>query len=558
MLARVPDGPLHGTLVIAYDQQIAGSLAAEELARGGATVIKIEKREGGDPKRHNSTTTAFNTFNAGKSSIAFSDSPEDRELKTTLLRMADVVIDNRSESTQERDEALQEVLREPRVKPMIFCAISGFGRGSKTPAYDRAIQAASGMVDMNGKLIPFPIIDMATGKEAAREIANHLFYRERLTPSQCAKTPCIRLDISMIATALNMMANTIATYLDNGRVEPTIVPFDLYEAQNGRIAVAVATDQQFQILCDVLNTPDLKCYETNAARQEHKQLIEERLHAILPTKTMEEWNELLTKQGISVSPVVSLAEAIRQHGRDVIKTTNEGGMLITGPMRSSVHPNNPRIGNAPRHDGDREAIIALTDHLTKATDRRALEHALEAASNAPDKSFQNKYALIDPYELDFTQPAGNLPWAYGKFFSIRKIGEISAEPAIPGEIVDIVHDEHFLDKRVALEGDWKITTSYGDHYLHSSERFHRNYVSIDNSPGRFAPNPELPPRKAIKVMENVRFMTSSNDTSYIPKGGWIVLGSKGPYGIHPNNITGNYEVSRWVDASANRAPWALG
>jgi hypothetical protein len=115
-----------------------------------------------------------------------------------------------------------------------------------------------------------------------------------------------------------------------------------------------------------------------------------------------------------------------------------------------------------------------------------------------------------------------------------------------------------MDKRVAMEGDYKVTTSFGDQYLLSPEKFCKNYVPDPSQEGSFVPNPELKPRKAIKVKENVQFMTSSNDTSYIPAGGWIALGSDGPYGIHPNNIKGNYEVSKWVDATADREGRKLG
>ena len=125
MLSKVPPGPLNGTLVIAFDQQIAGSLAAEELVRKGATVIKVET-EDGDPKRSSGFKNAFATFNAGKFSITLSKDEAGQKLKRALLSMADVVVDNRSTQAQERDQVLQNALHDPvRLKPLIFCGISG-------------------------------------------------------------------------------------------------------------------------------------------------------------------------------------------------------------------------------------------------------------------------------------------------------------------------------------------------------------------------------------------------------------------------------------------------
>lgn len=549
MMSRVPEGPLNGVVVVSFEQQVAGPLASEELVRAGATVIKIEKSDG-DPKRVNSGQTSFNTFNAGKFSVAFGHSAEDQKLKEALLAKADVIIDNRSGAAQLRDDILQKTLKQKnREKPVIFCAISGFGRGQPIPAYDRSVQAASGMAELNGKLIPFPVIDMATGKEAAREISTYLYKRERMTPSERANNPCIRLDVSMLATAHGLMANTIANYLDTGTKQTSIVPFNLYKAQDGKIAVSIATDTQFQTLCDCLKTPELKEHKTNAQRQKKRAVIEKRMQLALKEKTIAEWMDIFKAAHISASPVLDLNTALKTTGRDIIKATTDGGLMVAGPTTNNIYPRNPHIKGAPGLNEDKDLVQSMVGYLDKhAGDPHVIKKAFEVANQ---DAFQQDYAFVDLNTLDFTKAECDLPWAKGKFFTMRKVGTVTAVPAEPLEVVDIRHNNHFSNKAVAMEGDWKVTTKFGDQYLLPEEKFKKLYLPMESEEGKFRPNPELKPRKAIKVTENIKFMSPWNDTTYIPKGGWIALGNEGAYGIHPNNIKGKEYSVDWVGKSAS-------
>lgn len=560
MLSKVPPGPLNGVLVVAFDQQIAGSLASEELARKGATVIKVEREEAGDPKRLNSSRNAFATFNAGKFSVTFSNDEQGRKLKADLLSLADVVVDNRSTKAQERDEILQKALHLPtREKPLIFCGISGFGRDSSRPAYDRVLQAESGMADFNGKLIPFPIVDMATGKEAASEIMAHLFMRERMTPRESAHSPCIRLDVSMIAAALNIMANQITTLIDTGKPESTIVPFNVYKAKDKKISVAVAKDEQFARLCDVIETPELKKYDSNAKRLQHREEIESTMQKALARKNVDEWLTLLDAKEIPAGPVVSLEDALKTHGHQVVKSTVDDTLFIGSATASNLYPRNPLIGNAPQL-GEHTALVAeLTQHLKdNGGSGKTLKDSLVVSATGPSQGFRHQYEFIDPHEVDFNQKsAEGVSWVKPNFFAVRKVGKIQAEPAKPYEVVNVKHTDKntgtvLISKNVAMDGDWKITTSFGDQYVLPGDSFKRNYVPVEGEPGTYKPNPELKPKKAVKICKNVCFMSSSNETAYIPAGGWLVQGSSGIYGIHPNNITGNYAVAKWASQEHSR------
>lgn len=567
MLAQVPEGPLNGTLVVAFDQQIAGSLASEELARSGALVIKVEKPEQGDPKRANSSPNSFNTFNAGKFSVTFDDSAEGQKLKRDLLKLADVVVDNRSKGAQERDELLQEALKaESRQRPLIFCSIGGFERNDGRPAYDRVLQAESGMVELNGKLMPFPLVDMAAGKEAAGEVVKSLFRRERMSPLVAQQTPTIRLDVSMIGVALNMMANQVTTFIDTGEARSTLVPFDIYETQDGKISIAVGKDDQFQRLAATLGTPEIAQYDTNAKRLANRGAVEESIRAALLAKTAEEWITELQQQKVPAGPVRTLESALSTYGHEVLRATAGGKLFVGSPTTSNLYPRNPVIGDAPAHGQHTGDVATLVGHMQQhAGEPKALQDSIEVSSTRDEKHFQRKYRFVDAHEVDFSGDQSNVSWLKGKFFYTRKVGEVTARKAEPYEVIDVVHRDELevkhlqmpwvketkvseaVSKHVAVEGDWVVTTKFGDTFVRTDEQFRHSYVEVEDRPGTFKPNPDLPPRKTGEVTENVRFMSPSGDITYIPAGGWLREGSKGNYGIHPNNIEGeNYEVSKWT------------
>ena len=553
MLSKVPAGPLNGILVVAFDQQIAGALASEELARSGALVIKVEKEKEGDPKRNNSSKTSFGTFNAGKFSVTFDETAQSQKLKRDILACADVIIDNRSIAAQRRDRILQESLStEKRDNPVIFTSISGFGRDTKRPAYDRVLQAESGMAELNGKIIPFPLVDMATGKEAASEITKMLFLRERMTPRKRAHTPTIRIDISMISVALNMMANQVTTFIDTGKTQSTIVPFDLYDTKDGKISIAVAKDDQFLRLAEILGVPELREYDTNDKRYANRKMVESTIKKALLLKNSDDWIALLDANNIPVGPVYNLEQALENHGHTILKATAQGTLFVGSPTVSSLFPSNPRIDDAPAHGQHTDLARHLAAHFNgHATAANVLSDSLTASIKKSSNAFRRQYEYVDIHDIDFSGSRSNVIWAKGKFFSIKKTGTVSARQAKPYEVIDVVHTDeetkfHTVTKQVAMPHDWIITNSYGDTYILPNTTFRKHYISNGNISNSYIPNPELPFRKAVEVTQNVCFMSPSHNISYIPKGGWIVEGRKSNYGVHPNNITGNYKTSSTV------------
>jgi crotonobetainyl-CoA:carnitine CoA-transferase CaiB-like acyl-CoA transferase len=151
-----------GIRIIDFTQVLAGPFATQQLALLGADVIKIEERTNGDQTRGllNDTTDSnpkmapsFMSCNLGKRSLTLDlKSPHAKDIVYRLVENADVVVENFRAGVMDRLGFGYEALKGLK-QDLIYCSVSGYGQtGPKagTPAYDGAIQAASGMMAITG------------------------------------------------------------------------------------------------------------------------------------------------------------------------------------------------------------------------------------------------------------------------------------------------------------------------------------------------------------------------------------------------------------------------
>ena len=143
---------LDGVRVIELTTMITGPLAGMLLADLGASIIKIENPEGGDPFRYfrgGNYSGHFIAYNRNKRSLTLDlRSPRGKEILLDLIKQADVLIDNFRHGVLDRlsfsDEALGNA--NPR---LIHASITGFGRDgpyANRPFYDAVAQSLSGML----------------------------------------------------------------------------------------------------------------------------------------------------------------------------------------------------------------------------------------------------------------------------------------------------------------------------------------------------------------------------------------------------------------------------
>jgi crotonobetainyl-CoA:carnitine CoA-transferase CaiB-like acyl-CoA transferase len=268
--------PLEGYQVLDLTHVLAGPCATHHLRCLGAEVIKVERPVTGDPMRElamrpqmEGVPPGFRALNAGKKSVVVDlTTPVGRAALLDLAKDVDIFVENFRPGVARRLGLGPEELRAIQPK-IIYCSISGWGQSgpnSARGAYDHVIQAATGMMALQGGpgtegpvKVGFPVVDIATGLSAAEAILAAVVRRLR------GDTSPITIDVSMVDSALMLMSGPAAATLATGMAPERVgnrgfvgsPGAETFATSDGFISVAANTRRQFTTLCRLLGRPDL-------------------------------------------------------------------------------------------------------------------------------------------------------------------------------------------------------------------------------------------------------------------------------------------------------------
>ena len=145
--------PLAGVRVLELGHIVAGPTASLILADLGADVIKIEHPDGGDQaRRMPGAGSGYYFFNRNKRSVAIDlKSPRGKALFVTLVRSADVCLDNYAPGALDRLGLGFDVLAAENPR-LVYMAIKGFlpGPYEHRPSLDELAQMMGGLAFMTG------------------------------------------------------------------------------------------------------------------------------------------------------------------------------------------------------------------------------------------------------------------------------------------------------------------------------------------------------------------------------------------------------------------------
>ena len=251
--------PLEGVIVVGLEQAVAAPLATRHLADLGATVLKIERPDGGDFARdYDSKMSGESTFfvwaNRGKQSITLDlKDPTERATFDALIAGADVFIQNLSPSAAERAGVLASQLF-AKHPGLVACDVSGYGLGgprTDDKAYDLAIQAEGGAMALTGSAdemskVGFSVADISSAMYAFSSILGAL-YRRRVTGEGAA------ISLSMLECLTEWTAVPVYSAAYTGVVperaghrHALIAPYGLYPLSDGaRVLVAVQSNRDW-------------------------------------------------------------------------------------------------------------------------------------------------------------------------------------------------------------------------------------------------------------------------------------------------------------------------
>ncbi len=328
-----PTKLLQNVRVLDMTNVLAGPFAAELLALVGAEVIKIENPDGGDLARKLGNVpelnkelmgTSFLAQNANKKSVTLNLKHEGAKAAfLKLVETADVLVENFRPGVMERLGLGWSVLE--KINPrLIYCAISGFGQtgpDARRPAYDQIIQGLSGVMDINGdeRLHPlragFPVCDTVGGLNAAFAMMGALFHRERTGEGQF-------IDVALLDSIMPLMGWVAANLLIGGKPPAamgndnmTAAPSGTFETGEGHINIAANQQAQWESLCDVLGTPELKTdsrFQERDTRKKNRKELTPLLESKLKTRPAKEWVEELNAKGIPSGQIYTLEQALLQ------------------------------------------------------------------------------------------------------------------------------------------------------------------------------------------------------------------------------------------------------
>jgi crotonobetainyl-CoA:carnitine CoA-transferase CaiB-like acyl-CoA transferase len=326
---------LEGIRIADFSWAWAGSYATELLASLGAEVIKIESMSRIDFVRRLSFTTGqkftdvnsssvFNELNLGKLSIQLNLSkPKGIELAKRIVGISDVVIQNMRPGVMERLGLSYETLKD--IKPDIVYLSSSM-RGSVGPeknysGYAPNFAAVGGIMCLCGMPDGEPgamagEIDLLSAITSACAILAGLNHREMTGEGQ-------HIDLSSTDSISVLIGDVLMDYLANGRVQTrrgnldeAMAPHNCYRCKGDDkwISVAVATDEEWQALCKVLDDPEWSRQErfrTVASRWQNQLELDKLFGAWIINYTHCEIMEKLQAAGVAAVPVFNAEEVYK-------------------------------------------------------------------------------------------------------------------------------------------------------------------------------------------------------------------------------------------------------
>lgn len=375
--------PLAGIKVLDLSRVLAGPWTSMSLADLGAEVWKIENIKGGDDTRawsvpnYKGVSTYYLCANRGKHSIALDlKSPEGRQIVLDLAARADVVVENFRAGTVDRLGIGYEAVR--AINPgIVYCSISGYGQKgpeATRPGYDFIMQAESGLMAITGQADGPPnrlgvaFTDVVAGMVATQSVLAALYQRRDTGVGQL-------IDVALLDATLNLLINVGTAQLNAGveahrygNAHPTVVPYQLFTAQDGHFALAVGNDRMYVDFCTkVIDRPDLACdprFVTSHQRALHRDALLDSIQTVVGTRPLAHWLAACLAADVPAGPVKSVSEALEA------KSVTERGVI--------QHLTHPELGPIalirPAH-----GLAAQVGHQPKAPpllgeDTRAVLH----------------------------------------------------------------------------------------------------------------------------------------------------------------------------------------
>lgn len=330
------NGPLHGLRILDLTRILAGPTCTQLLGDMGADVIKIERPGAGDDTRGwgppfvsdaNGKATTESAYylssNRNKRSVAVNIAePEGAALVRKLLSSCDVLVENFKAGGLKKYGLAYEDLQ-AEFPQLVYCSVTGFGQtgpNAHRAGYDLLAQGAGGIMSLTGEPEGEPmkvgvgIADVMCGMYATTGILAALRHRDQTGEGQ-------HIDIALLDSQMAWLVNEGTNYLLSGDAplrrgngHPNIVPYGVFEVEDGHVIVAVGNDAQFARFCVVIGRPELAQDERfikNSGRLQYRAALLEILEPHLQTLHKDALLAGMEAESIPGGPINTLPEAFK-------------------------------------------------------------------------------------------------------------------------------------------------------------------------------------------------------------------------------------------------------
>jgi crotonobetainyl-CoA:carnitine CoA-transferase CaiB-like acyl-CoA transferase len=388
-------GALDGVRVLDFSHALAGPYCTLLMADYGATVYKLESRDGDmgrgwGPPFAGGIAHFFLGLNRGKRGISIDlKQPEGIELCRRLTGRMDVLVENFRPGTMERLGLGYAALRR-RNPRLVYCSISGYGQAGPSrdeAAMDLVVQSSSGLMSITGTeegesvRCGYGVTDVTAGLFAVIGILLALRARESTGEGQL-------VDVSMLDSMISTMSSNYMSYLGSGSIPkpmgtafPTVVPYRTFRTQDRAISIAIGSEKLWSTFCQAIERPELeqdKDFETNPKRIVNREALEALLAGVFLQRSGHEWIDRLRAAGIPCSLVRNFAEVVGDPQCEVrqmfpaIDHPSAGRHRVTGtPVKLSETPGTPTTAAPLLGQQTRQALREFFDLDDDAFDELA-------------------------------------------------------------------------------------------------------------------------------------------------------------------------------------------
>lgn len=356
--------PLEGVRVLEVCYVVLGPACCDYLAEFGAEVIKFEGQRG-DQMRFvtpyayfwKNMSPGLEIQNHNKYWVGMHlGNPKAKELFLDLVKKSDVVVDNLTPGRMAAWGLSYPELSKinPRIIQLHVSGYGSWGPWTGRTSYDAVAQSMGGLSWITGFADRGPIksgvwiADWITALMCAIAIVNALNYRERTGRGQF-------IDYMQVENVIRFLDWTwLYTYLTgndrprSGNRDLAICPSDLFDCEDGWVALAAFTEEEFKGLCTAMNRMDL--FEKFAdpvvrLREENAATILKAIDEWTRTKKVAEVEALGQEYGFAAAHVITAKDAY--HSPHFLKrqTIQEFEDAVYGTIREECYP--PRMSETP-------------------------------------------------------------------------------------------------------------------------------------------------------------------------------------------------------------------